>query len=57
MTNADKIRQMTDEELVEMYDKLIQDCEYCPLYHSCVTESGLTCKEKYLRWLQQEAET
>ena len=56
MTNAERIRQMTDEELAEMHDKLIQDCEYCPLYESCIDETNIPCKDMYLKWLRQEAE-
>lgn len=57
MTNADKIRQMTDKELAEMYNELIQDCEYCPLYKSCIDEQYISCPDMYLKWLRQEAPT
>lgn len=56
MTNADKIRQMTDEELAKMFDKMIQDCEYCHLYESCIGNVDVPCKSMYLKWLKQEAE-
>lgn len=54
MTNAEKIRQLTDEELAKMFDKLIQDCEYCPLYETCVTTPNETCRSMYLKWLKNE---
>ena len=48
MTNGDKIRAMTDEELVEA--GLIE----CPkIYRNCTT--GKTCKECKIEYLQREA--
>lgn len=48
MTNADNIRQMSDEELAKMFD----DLEVCrnplPL---CI---GFDCKECWLEWLKNE---
>lgn len=55
MTNAERIRQMTDEELAKMFDKLIQDCEYCLLYESCIGNVDVPCNRMYLKWLKQEA--
>ena len=56
MTNADKIRQMTDEELAKFIDGLNNNCHVCS---SCkVTQepnkTTYHCKECKLRWLQQE---
>ena len=57
MTNADRIRNMTDEELAEFLSCDTDDviaCRTCkePIneYGSC---SGL-CRNEYLRWLQKE---
>lgn len=49
-TNADRIRQMTDEELAEWLD-LHGECNQC-VYHptQCKTE----CNEGHLKWLKQE---
>ena len=58
MTNGDRIRQMTDEELTE----LIYESDACDL---CVFESPYPCdvdshfkkcKDGISRWLKQEAE-
>ena len=55
MTNADRIRQMTDEELAEFLDK---DASYTCLIcarrdakDSCV---DYVCKNVVLEWLKQE---
>ena len=58
MTNGERIRKMTDEELAEMFEKHIKYCEDCPAYYN-VCDVGLpegTCKDLCLRWLQREAE-
>ena len=49
MTNSDRIRQMTDEELAESISFI--DCSKCPLYN---THCEGHCKEKFLEWLKQE---
>lgn len=53
MTNADKIRAMTDEELAKMLSTTY-DCYWCPI--NCPTGAhGLgECKETILDWLKQE---
>lgn len=56
MTNGDKIRQMSDEELAGMFDKIIQDCEYCHLYDHCLQCVGMPCKILYLKWLREEVQ-
>ena len=58
-TNADRIRNMTDEELAEFWehgcDEVI-DCKVCEEprneYGSCTGQ----CRKEYLRWLQKEVE-
>lgn len=52
LTNGDRIRQMTDEELAEWLD-LHGECNQCA-YHpaQCKTE----CNEGHLKWLKQEVE-
>ena len=51
-TNADRIRNMTDEQLAEWLD-LHGECNQCA-YHpvQCKTE----CNEGHLKWLQKEAQ-
>lgn len=54
MTNADKIRQMTDEELADFFGRISQCCGndaclLCPIFEAC---------EQYVmhaeRWLKKE---
>lgn len=51
ITNADKIRAMTDEELVEWHKNLIEG--YCPRPASdCLSD----CEECWRIWLKQEVQ-
>ena len=56
LSNADRIRQMTDEELAEwlngICNRCISDsgCTGCPIYDGCAADVGW--QEK---WLKQEA--
>ena len=50
MTNADRIRSMSDEELAEFLD---ENAEYC---HVGLCKDGETCRICCLRWLQMPAE-
>lgn len=62
MTNAEKIRSMSDEELAEEFlaDQLLDDqlsCGHC--YYICNNAYGCkydSCKNGILKWLQLEAE-
>ena len=56
MTNADRIRAMTDEELAKWFGNLIYpECVACPADDNgwCGDE---TCVRKWLDWLKKEAE-
>ena len=60
MTNADRIRSMTDEELAEFVENASDastTCEYCiPISYKadgCCTGG---CRNGILNWLQEEAE-
>lgn len=55
-TNADRIRNMSDEELAEFmaYNAYCEEC-YVKKDDSCCYPDG-TCKQKHLEWLQLEAE-
>ena len=55
-TNADRIRNMSDEELAEFlaYNAYCEEC-YVEKDDSCCYPDG-TCKKKHLDWLQSEAE-
>lgn len=55
MTNADKIRSMTDEELAAFFSGVSRSCQTengcitCPLYHGCA-------RSKYIviEWIKSE---
>lgn len=57
MTNADKIRAMTDEELTEFLHTVSRNCwdglcnKYCPLSDGCGPDKHWT-----EAWLKQEVE-
>ena len=56
-TNADRIRCMTDEELVELLMKTLGDCSYdskCPAKQIC--EGTISCRDIILKWLKAPAE-
>lgn len=53
MTNADRIRAMTDEELAEW---LSDDDRVCPPKHPNCKKYVNSCKGCFLEWLQQPAE-
>lgn len=53
-TNADRIREMSDEKLSEKMSR-IANCVYCPVRCGifCTDEE---CKAKWLSWLRSPAE-
>lgn len=48
-TNADRIRQMTDEELA----KIMRSCSFCAYLDKGCQHNG-TCTQGFLEWLKQE---
>lgn len=61
MTNAERIRAMTDEELCEnVIMRIPFSCANCTKYSDlCGTgtkESYLHCRDAHLDWLKQEVE-
>ena len=57
-SNADRIRNMTDEELVELFDEKIWDLPWCdsdapidPETKKCLIWD---CKKCVLKWLKQD---
>ena len=53
-TNADRIREMTDEELAEKIS-IIANCVYCPI--RCGIFGALEeCKDMWLSWLRSPVE-
>ena len=54
MTNAARIRAMTDEELAEFFQNTTF-CDSCFIFkNECGTER-YSCKQRWLDWLKQEA--
>ena len=65
MTNGDKIRAMSDDDLAEFLTDNVGECENCPAYR-CEIESGgcslptdmkmwETCNVAITHWLEAEA--
>ena len=54
ISNGDRIRQMTDEELAYQFAEWICDeLDVCPLTE--VTDGIMTCEQCRIAWLKQEA--
>lgn len=51
-TYADRIREMTDEELAEVFSELV-DCACCPC--NCSDGTCGNCQRQWILWLKQEA--
>lgn len=57
ITNADRIRAMSDEELAVFLSRdLKEPCDYCQLavFEGACTET--LCEDAMMKWLQQPAE-
>ena len=53
MTNGDRIRQMTDEELIKMLEHRHSYCTLCS-YQRLFSQPD--CEDCFAEWLQQDAE-
>lgn len=54
ITNADRIRAMTDEELAELFAN--DNCGYCRIHDFCFAKGcAINCEDVWLDWLKQEA--
>lgn len=51
MTNGDRLRKMTDEELS---DKLTDKCAVCAYWYSECGKKFCLCEQGVLEWLKQE---
>ena len=57
MTNADRIRSMSDEELAEQLGLMTTICEFCAKQKNCEDAQDYNCcMEGILKWLQQPVE-
>ena len=55
-SNADRIRDMTDEELADLFDTWIRDCDCNDVPCRTFCQQGcFNCEKNWLRWLKQEA--
>ena len=52
MTNADNIRQMSDEELAEYLGVKLDGCVGLP----CVIDDNTDCQKCWIEWLKQDGE-
>lgn len=57
MTNANRIRNMSDEELADSLTAIAK-CDECFIIkgHQSYCLPTLACRQKHLEWLQSEAE-
>lgn len=57
MTNGDKIRDMTDEELAKIY-AYASFCDICPVRDVCGSDmdANTSCYEKILEWIRSPVE-
>jgi hypothetical protein len=58
-THADRIRAMSDEELVDAWVKDVAVCQRCAYAKECECDEYVTiekCKEGLLEWLKQPVE-
>ena len=53
LTNADRIRAMTDMELAKELSRIHGTCDWCPMHDDC---DGENCDGQLLDWMKQEAE-
>ena len=59
MTNAEKIRKMTDEELAMIIENIVDsNCYGCPAHSRCPIdpryEDRVGCNKRILDWLKNE---
>ncbi len=55
MTNGEKIRSMTDEELAEFFSALKIECGLCIPWEICKKNIHFyTCSQIWERWLKSE---
>lgn len=53
MTNGDRIRSMTDEELADIWVWRL-GCKYCPLEAKCLPGTDINqCRKSIMHWLKK----
>lgn len=56
MTNGDRIRAMTDEELAALIAKKDDFCNLCAYYSDTMCYKHPSCSHGFYEWLKQEQE-
>ena len=60
MTNGDRLRAMTDEQIADYYEAAnpFLCANYCPARKLCeeTRKKPMSCKQVLMTWLKQEAE-
>lgn len=54
MTNFEKIKQMSVEEMAKCFYSHSTNCNSCFLFNFCVENDGLGCIEVFEKWLESE---
>ena len=62
MTNFDKIKNMSVEELADTMANAMVDCDSCPICEFCAlrkndtTQEFVSCSKSWEQWLKSEVE-
>ena len=57
MTNFEKIKNMSVEELSELFSRTVQFCHYCPIKEYCLIDIRAdSCASEWEQWLKSEVE-
>ena len=54
MTNYEKIKAMSVEEMAKWFEYMPDDCSSCPAHVVCGV--GLSCVDTLIKWLESEVE-
>ena len=55
MTNFEKIKAMSVEEMARFMDEMLPDCDGCPAMKYCIVDHK-TCEETIQKYLESEVE-
>ena len=56
MTNYERIKDMTVEEMAEWLEKIPVGCDFCPAREFCDMNIYNTCENIFKEWLESEVE-
>lgn len=56
MTNFEKIKAMSVEEMAEYLFRNVAECEMCPAMVGCKAPTDFACKGRLLEYLESEVE-